>query len=120
MIKPVVLLLAVALIVAPVCRSFSPGIGSKNQLPTIGVQSVRSNESMLWAKKRRRRKNPPTAPSTSEPTPAKPVPVPQETLEVENMTDDLEEGEEEVNMSDIVDVANFQFDGEILQPGRLQ
>ena len=87
------------------------------------ASSIRSDQSALWAKKkRRRRKNPPTAPTEPTSTLPDPVPAAQDPIEVEQAVEEMPseevEEEEEVDVSTIVDVANFKFDGEITKPGR--
>ena len=60
-------------------------------------------------KKRRRRKQPPTQPTVQEDAPAE-VPSMPEAVSDELVADEIEG---EVNVDDILDVAKFEFDGEI-------
>jgi hypothetical protein len=101
--------------VALLGEAFSPSLGLQRGLHPSAFDVVRSDRSALWAaKKRRRRKQPPMDPSTStEKNAPESIPSTEETFELGEVDED-----EEVDISQIADVANFKFDGDISGSGR--
>lgn len=98
-------------------EAFSPSVGLQRCLQLDSAfDAVRSHRSALWAaggKKKRRRKQPPVAPTSTDQR------APASAPSFEDADDEEEEEEdEEIDISQIVDVANFKFDGEISSSGR--
>ena len=114
--KQLILLVVVVSTVALRGEGFSSSLGLQRCLhPSAFGVVARFEGSALWAadgKKRRRRKQPPAVDPPSSAGPELPSPL-----------GEIEDGEEyedleEIDISKIVDVAKFKFDGEISRPGR--
>jgi hypothetical protein len=96
--------------VALLGEAFSPSLGLQRYLHPSAFDVVRSDRSALWAaadgkKKRRRRKESPMDPTNTE----------QSAPQIAEVGDEGEE--EEVDISQIMDVAKFKFEGEISPSG---